>query len=464
MKDITKHESREIIEDFAKLIRERKSHGPKPSKTVIDFRTDKKDGNEREVFRIPVGLLRYRKDNGRIASDVLDYERHYGVLLERKQECQDRLKRFLLAKDKEKTEELKAAIQHSGQQEPAIITCDGFLINGNRRKMVLELLQEKDPGDSDFAFMKVVILPGKDDPGGTPTLLEIEQIENRYQLQSDGKAEYYGFDRALSIRKKVSLGMTLEAQLSDDPVYAGLSGKEFKKVVAKVNNEYLRPLECVDRYLAGLGRHGLYSSVAKGMGDPEGRWQAFIDYAQKCSQFSDSAKRMKLGISEEEVGEIEQSAFTIIRKRDFAPIGLKAHNIMRDLPKWLENKASKRELLKLVELPQTLSKEECTDKDGNEISERDKDRKWGEKYASDIINHVKKARDLYEHRRDRETPINLLSQALAKLNHDDMVTENITLNELQKARQLTSDIQHRANELEHEVYEHIKRSKELGQK
>ncbi|MCK4462648.1 MAG: hypothetical protein KAW46_12655, partial [candidate division Zixibacteria bacterium] len=406
MKDITKTKSREIIEDFAKEIREHQSPGPKPSKTVIDFRTDKKDGKERKVFWIPIEFLRYRKDNGRIASDVLDYELHYGVLQEGKQECQDRLKGFLLAKDKEKTEELKAAIEHSGQQEPAIITCDGFLINGNRRKMVLELLKEKDPGNPDFAFMKVVILPGKDDRANVPTLLEIEQIENRYQLQSDGKAEYYGFDRALSIRKKVQLGMSIEAQLKDDPVHAGLRGKEFKNAVEKVKNEYLRPLECIDRYLTSLRRRGFYSSVAKGMGDPEGRWQAFIDYSQKYPQFADPAKRMKLGISEEEVGNIEQSAFTIIRKRDFGHIGLKAHNIMRELPKWLEHKDSKRELLKLAELPQILSKEECTDKDGNEISERDKDRKWGEKHASYIINHVKKARDLYEHKRDRETPIN----------------------------------------------------------
>ena len=40
---------------------------------------------------------------------------------------------------------------------------------------------------------KAVILPGKDDVGGPSTLLESEQIENRYQLQSDGKAEILCF-------------------------------------------------------------------------------------------------------------------------------------------------------------------------------------------------------------------------------------------------------------------------------
>ena len=45
-------------------------------------------------------------------------------------------------KDPEKTDILMKSIEHVGQSDPAIITCDGFLINGNRRKMVLEETQE----------------------------------------------------------------------------------------------------------------------------------------------------------------------------------------------------------------------------------------------------------------------------------------------------------------------------------
>lgn len=55
--------------------------------------------------------------------------------------------------DPEKNVELERSISHEGQREPAIITCEGFLINGNRRKMTLKKIKLK--------FMKVVILPGK---------------------------------------------------------------------------------------------------------------------------------------------------------------------------------------------------------------------------------------------------------------------------------------------------------------
>ncbi len=42
----TKPVTREIIEDFAKEIRERKRPTVKPSKEVINFRTDRNDGFE----------------------------------------------------------------------------------------------------------------------------------------------------------------------------------------------------------------------------------------------------------------------------------------------------------------------------------------------------------------------------------------------------------------------------------
>ena len=255
MGKLTKPVSREIIDDFTAEIERRKTGGPKPARAVINFRNELKNGIERDVYLVPIALLRYRKDNGRISSDILDYERNYGVLDEKNEEAQEVIRQFLEDKDKEKTDELTKSMKHEGQRDPAIVTCDGFLINGNRRKMVLEKLRD-DTHDSRFLNLKVVILPGKNDEGGSPTLLEIEQIENRYQLQSDGKAEYYAFDHALSIKRKIELGMTLEEQLRDDPVFSGLDKKTFEKAVKKYSDDYLKPLECIDRYLDILDREG----------------------------------------------------------------------------------------------------------------------------------------------------------------------------------------------------------------
>ena len=46
----------------------------------------------------------------------------------------------ITAFDGGKKDVLKNQLLKKGQQQPAIITCDGFLVNGNRRKMALEEL------------------------------------------------------------------------------------------------------------------------------------------------------------------------------------------------------------------------------------------------------------------------------------------------------------------------------------
>lgn len=337
---------REIIDDFAREIKRKRVRGAKPEKTVIDFRNERRNNVERDIFELPIDLLLYRKDNGRISSDVASYEKTHGRLDEKTEKAQEMLYKFLKEKDPDKTEELTQSIKHAGQIEPAIITCDGFLINGNRRKMVLQTLAKS---EGKFGTIKAVILPGKKDKneGGPPTLLEIEQIENRYQLQSEGKAEYYAFDRAISMRRKIQLGMTIIDQLKDDPVYAGRGQNRLEKQAKEIEAEDIEPLNCIDRYLHALESPGLYERISTGRGDPEGRWQAFFDYSKSVHKICcDEKRRLKYGIKEDEVGKIEDVAFKIIRQRELAELP-KAHKIMRDLLKWLGNEDSKKELFKL---------------------------------------------------------------------------------------------------------------------
>ena len=134
MAKITKPTAREIIKDFAKVIKAARQTGAKPTYTTIKFRNEDIYGKERPVYLVPIGLLRFRKDNGRISSDVASYEKDHGRLDETLDSTQKILAQFLSEKDPEKTTELKNLILVEQQREPAIITSDGFLINGNRRK------------------------------------------------------------------------------------------------------------------------------------------------------------------------------------------------------------------------------------------------------------------------------------------------------------------------------------------
>jgi hypothetical protein len=443
---------RRIIEDFAKEISLKKELGSKPENTVIEFRNDRKNRKTRPIYLVPVKILRFRKDNGRIASDILSYEKLHGVLDETLEYTQEIIRKFLKEKDSENNEKLRNSIQHSEQKEPAIITCDGFLINGNRRKMILE--------DLKIDTMKVVILPGKDEvgDGGPPTIKEIEQIENRYQLHNDGKAEYTNFDRAISIKRKIEAGMTLEEQLRDDPSYVSLTEKELKKVVQRYQEEFLGPLECIDRYLEQLNRNELYDTISEGRTDREGRWYSFLEYYKLYKQLKDDKRRNELGVEEDEVGDVEDVLFKIIRKKDF-PDNVKLMDVVRKSSKFLKDKNAKKEFMKIKNVSNSLN--------GNydDIDEsKTIDKHWGKENATTIIGSIKKATQIIEHKSEIETPLTLLEGALRKLNHDNMQPDVIDIFKIDEALKKSKEIQVRAHDLEKLFWEQKNKVKKIIRK
>ena len=452
---MTQDKTREIIDDFAKEIQRKKVEASPAESTRIDFRNGIAENREETVYKVPLDLLRFRKENGRISSSVKTHERMIGLLGRADSEAQSVLRKFLYDKDPEKTDELKQLLRADGQREPGIITADGFLINGNRRKVALDKLREEYPADDRFQTMKVVILPGKDDEGGPPTLKEIEQIENRYQLQTEGKAEYYGFDAALSIRDKEKSGYTLEQQMRDDPQYKLMEKAEFNREVKKRRKDMLEPLECVEEYLESIGRPGEYSAVSKGLGDPEGRWQAFLDLSQSFwTRIKKDQNLQKMGIDEKEAGEIMQAAYAVIRMRVVPNFG-KLHNIMRALPKYTAH--GKRHLLDINKnVKHQLSQEEITNEKGEPLPRAAVEEKWKKKYKTEIVRGLIKAQEASESGSEKDAPMTLLSDALKKLNHENMVVDNIDVVDLRDALKRTNQIKARSEELKREIYKRVK--------
>ena len=126
MAEMTKEPLRPIIEDFRKEIQRSATTTAKPSYDVIHFRAERQRNVERPIMDVPVKLLRYRKENGRISSDVLDYEKKVGVLKESDGECQKIIQKFLEDKDPEKTAEIGAKY-FSPQGMLGRFLLDGFL-------------------------------------------------------------------------------------------------------------------------------------------------------------------------------------------------------------------------------------------------------------------------------------------------------------------------------------------------
>lgn len=452
-------ELRHIVEDYKNEIARKRQRANTPP-VIINFRTDVADKKQREVFNVPIELLRFRKDNGRIASDVADYEKTHGPLADGDTESQKKLEEFLAEKDPIKSQELSLAIKSDGQRTAAIITCDGFLIDGNRRKMTMEKLRRENPGNPKFEYMQVVFLPSPEDEGGAPTILEIERLENKLQLQKDGKSEYYGFDRALSIKRKIDMGFSLEEQLLDDPQYKDLSPKELEKVVNKYHKEYLDPLACAERYLRQCGREGQYHLVSTGKSDPDGRWQAFEDYSSHLySKLANTSTRIKLGVSEEEIGEIEAGAFNIIRLKN-VKTGEKLHMIMRNLPKLIATDTGRELIKEIGSIDPDLKDHDNLAPDGEKLSTEELEKQWVKKNQETITWKLKKAKTAQEHTQEREKPLELLEDAFKKLTHEKMQLETVALADLKAVRDLASKIAREAKGIENEAMQIKKNAEE----
>lgn len=456
---------RKVIPEFKKLIDEVRENAKPPKKAVIDFRNDLNEGTERNIELVPIRLLKFRKDNGRIRAEIESHEKTAGhELVEQEDETQKLIRKILKELNPEDNKELKRLLKHKGQTEPAIITCDGFLINGNRRKLALEELFQENGEDPKFESMRVVILPEK------VTEIDIQKIENRYQLQSEGKSEYHGLNRALTFRKNIEKKFSLKAQLKDDPNYVDLEGKDFERAVEKIQKEFLNPLDCVDRYLETFNRKGLYNTISEKAGDKEGRWQAFIDYsAFYDSVLNNAVKRRELGVLDNEVGLIENAIFKIIRKRSLNSKELerslgKVHAFVRssNLKKYLENPVSKQKLIGIAKVvKEDVSSEEKISKDGKRYTEREVDELWGAKFEDAILGNLMQAYKAVHKQVEREKPIDLLGDALKKLNHENLKIVNMAEENYKDALFLCNKIIEKANEIFSEI-DHARGNRKKG--
>jgi len=91
-------------------------------------------------------------------------------------------------------DDLKKDLAERGQQEPAIVTAEGVLINGNRRAAALRSLYEDD-NDLHAQYVKCLVLP--DDA----TLSEIIDLETELQIARDFKQGYSWINEAFLIEE-----------------------------------------------------------------------------------------------------------------------------------------------------------------------------------------------------------------------------------------------------------------------
>lgn len=399
------------------------------------------------VYEVPIEYCKFRLQNGRIKTQILTHEKIKGVL-EDNDDTQKIISEYIGKLDPKTNESLKKILKKDGQKDPAVMTADGFLINGNRRKWAFEKLLKESPEEK-YKKLKVVILPGTGDPE-RPTLKDIAILENRYQVYIDGKSEYSKMNKALTYYSNFKAGISLEELLKDDPIIGDADQKKFKQKIKKFEKEYFEPIKLMDEYLDINGSKGDYNKVSN-------RWQSFEELVKYLTSQLENPQFLLLNnIEKHERGLLKSAAFNLIKLKDASEVAPDNRLLMRELPKWI--KSDKKEVLKIGKVEDV----------GEDIKDPDeRDALWQKTKANEIINIVKKLKNITQKTKEQESPLDRLKEALQKLNHDDLETSQIEymkLTDIEEALKICNKIENINDDLKRFFFQKQKEAKKLNNK
>ena len=460
MSKISTDKLREVVQDFSKLIMEKCLTGTPIKQFATPFRGEKKRGISRPIVLVPIELLRFRAENKRINVNVKTHLKKHPELSDsdffKDIKYQELLGSFLYEQNKARTSELKELIHADGQDEPAISTADGFLIDGNRRRYVMGELHKENPSDEKFKYMKVVLLPGDDgisdkskrlDDGGIPTIQELDSIERIIQRRKTGKLEFTDYGEAVTIRDELEQ-MNFEDYLRLDSTKNEIldDPKKVRKAEEEVWKKYLGPLEICEDYLRFTDNDGLLDIIQK-----KGLWNACRDFHQKIW--------MKIGTLEK-ASSMKKEFNIIDPMKDPLTIKKMAFYMMQN-PKDLERdimyeirelkahwNTDRKSIISYIDEVENKDEAKPTEPEAKPTEPEAKPPNPG-----GLIKRIKGKKDKID---AEESPKNLLKAAIKKLQHKNLKIDKVNPKEYKSLRELCSDIQKIANTLEKSIYKKIK--------
>jgi hypothetical protein len=356
------------------------------------------------IYRFPTDLLLFNKQNGRIHSEVLAREAQEGRKLEPSEpNDQQVLKELLLAIRPDENDKISDDIQKNGQLEPGIVTCDGIVINGNRRKAILETLYES-TSDARFRFIEVQVLPS------SVTKSEVWLIEAGIQMSASQQLDYSPINNLLKYREGIDSGIT-EGEMA-----ARIYGATEDRI-----REDLKRLDLIDEYLSlYLQKPGRYYLVAD-------RSEHFINLQNILRWLRRPVGRVTKDWEHEEsdIAELKLVAFQYIR--DAFP-----HMRIRELRDLFCIQSAWLELRLSAELPEDerpeAEREPLPDSDEDdeeqpeeqpktdtELADRQEEAAWRKKHNPALRRNFERAKEQQQIERDATQPLALARRALRNL-------------------------------------------------
>lgn len=248
-----------------------------------------------KVYEIPIGdrfetMLRFNLDNSRIIKHVLAARENGQELNPERKETQDFIRNILLNDkfySKHAIKNLKEDLEHTGQLDPAIISCDGTIWNGNRRIAAIADMF-KTTGDPKYSRVKAVFLPEL-------TKKQLKQLEYRLQLAHDFKEDY----------DRVTLFLLCRARINEGWSYSELENSFKRRYTKKQIIEFIKQIDIIDKYLERIGRPKEYTTLGDKGVEFFTAVQSHIDY-----------EKNKRGTSAVEIDKITSEFFSAAVHKD----------------------------------------------------------------------------------------------------------------------------------------------------
>lgn len=342
-------------------------------------------GGEKKIlpfYQLPLHLVIYNANNGRLAVDRREWESEHQRLLDGSNpEDAGIIRDMLLDLDKDKTETLKEDLRQKGQMEPGVITHDGVVINGNRRMAIFEELHTKEPTGK-WDSMEVVRL------NSGVSEKDLWKIEAGLQLSKDKVAEYHPVNEILKIKEGIERG------LSTDEVAAAIYAWTANEVELALDR-----LNLIDNFLEFFGQPSNYGLIKK-----FGLHEYFIDIQKTVI-----ARAKRVDVDNKELQKRLVCAFALIRSSvRLQSEGTKKKGIthwdIRKLDKVYSDAFAREEFVPVI----TEAKEPHTAPD------------------EEVIDGFRDAIDVLQMREERDKPLKLIEKAknaLSSIDTDSINTE-----------------------------------------
>ena len=155
-----------------------------------------------DVYEIPLELLYYNDQNGRINTLYKKYSSTHGLISPKpgNSEYNKIFEEFICDSNNQAMKNTKQSIEEKSQQEPGVVLPDGRVIDGNRRFTALRMLERERKIPQCF---NAVILPLNQDSKTDEKI--IKELELDLQLGREERVSYDPIDRIFDVYNTIEV-------------------------------------------------------------------------------------------------------------------------------------------------------------------------------------------------------------------------------------------------------------------